>query len=74
MTDVIDRASEIEEALRSDAIVDQERHAGLRGKTFSDSATLCRVCDEPIPMARRKALPGVQTCIDCQEMLERGLK
>lgn len=74
MTDVFDRATETEEALRADALEEQARRSGLRGKTFSDSATLCRVCDEPIPMERRKAVPGVQTCIECQTMLEGGLK
>ena len=26
----------------------------------------CEDCDEPIPEARRKAVPGVRTCIVCQ--------
>ena len=30
-----------------------------------DSATHCAECDEPIPEARRKALPGVKLCVDC---------
>jgi len=25
-------------------------------------------------MERRKAVPGVQTCVECQTMLEEGLK
>jgi len=74
MTDVFDRASEIEQALRDDAIGEQAHRAGLRGKTFSDSALLCRVCDEKIPVGRRKALPGVQTCFGCQQRLETGQK
>jgi phage/conjugal plasmid C-4 type zinc finger TraR family protein len=31
------------------------------------SRDLCAECDEPIPEARRKALPGVKLCIDCQQ-------
>lgn len=31
-----------------------------------DSARTCIDCDEPIPEARRRALPGVQLCVDCQ--------
>ena len=27
----------------------------------------CEECDAPIPEARRKAVPGVRLCIDCQE-------
>lgn len=31
-----------------------------------DSAKDCVECGEPIPQRRRKALPGVRTCIICQ--------
>jgi len=31
------------------------------------SATLCEECDSAIPEARRKAVPGVQLCVSCQE-------
>jgi phage/conjugal plasmid C-4 type zinc finger TraR family protein len=31
-----------------------------------DSARFCEECGEPIPPARRKALPGVRTCVPCQ--------
>lgn len=27
----------------------------------------CEECDEPIPEARRKALPGVAMCVVCQQ-------
>lgn len=27
----------------------------------------CEECDEPIPEARRKALPGVAMCVGCQQ-------
>ena len=30
------------------------------------SLTHCAECDEPIPEARRKAVPGVRLCVDCQ--------
>ena len=30
------------------------------------SAEFCVECDEPIPQARRDAIPGVQLCVDCQ--------
>lgn len=37
------------------------------------SAAECEApgCAEPIPDARRQALPGVQLCIDCAARLER---
>ena len=31
-----------------------------------ESARTCTDCDEPISEARRRAVPGVQLCIDCQ--------
>lgn len=31
-----------------------------------DSAEFCVECDEPIPEARRQAIPGVQLCVECQ--------
>lgn len=74
MTDQFDRATEIEEALREDALQEQQRRAGLQGKTVADSAFCCAVCEEPIPNRRRVALPGVQTCIACQTDLEYGLR
>lgn len=30
-----------------------------------ESAKFCVECEEPIPQARREALPGVKLCIDC---------
>ncbi|RMC36566.1 DksA/TraR family C4-type zinc finger protein [Paracoccus alkanivorans] len=30
------------------------------------SAEFCAECDEPIPQARREAIPGVQLCVTCQ--------
>ena len=71
MSDVCDIASDVEAMQREDALQAQQRRAGLMGKTAGDSATHCRVCDERIPTARRRAVPGVQTCIGCQEDRER---
>ena len=33
--------------------------------------TRCEDCDEPIPKARRKALPGVRVCVACQELRDQ---
>lgn len=35
------------------------------------SAEFCDECGDPIPEARRKAMPGVRLCVACQEELER---
>lgn len=31
-----------------------------------ESLTHCAECEEPIPEERRRAVPGVRLCIDCQ--------
>ena len=36
-----------------------------------ESAAHCDVCEEPIPEARRKALPGVRTCVSCQSARDK---
>ena len=69
MTDVFDRAQEREEEMRQDALAEHERRA--HGQITRVSATHCQVCDEPIPEGRRNAVPGVQTCRDCQDDIER---
>ena len=40
----------------------------LKAKPGPSGASLshCAECDEPIPEARRNAIPGVKLCIDCQ--------
>ena len=35
-------------------------------------ATRCEQCEAIIPEARRKAMPGVRLCIDCQAELEKS--
>lgn len=38
-----------------------------RRALVGDSLTHCAECEDPIPEARRIALPGVKLCIDCQQ-------
>jgi RNA polymerase-binding transcription factor DksA len=39
-----------------------------------ESAKLCAECEEPIPQARREALPGVKLCIDCVQERDGAFK
>jgi phage/conjugal plasmid C-4 type zinc finger TraR family protein len=49
----------------NDTVVDGVLHA--RARLPSGEGTLsCVECGEDIPEARRRALPGARTCIDCQ--------
>ena len=68
MMDVSDRATQREEEFRDDALREARRLPALM-----DSARECRACAEPIPDARRQALPGVQTCVECQTEHEHAL-
>lgn len=36
-----------------------------------ESLTHCEECEEAIPEARRKAIPGVRLCVRCQSALEK---
>ena len=36
-----------------------------------ESLHFCEECGEPIPEARRKALPGVRLCVACQEEADK---
>ncbi|MDO5630384.1 MAG: DksA/TraR family C4-type zinc finger protein [Paracoccus sp. (in: a-proteobacteria)] len=40
----------------------------------TDSAEFCAECDEPIPQARRDAIPGVQLCVACQSGRDRAFR
>ena len=67
MTDVFDRAQDREAELREDALAE---HARSHPQPCGESALVCD-CGEPIPEGRRKAIPGVRTCIECQKDIER---
>jgi len=36
-----------------------------------ESLACCEHCDNPIPAARREAVPGVRLCVTCQESLDK---
>lgn len=64
--DQFDRASELEQIARDKAIAHQ------RSKTAGgQSLERCAECGEVIPPARRLAIKGVKTCIDCQHFNEK---
>jgi phage/conjugal plasmid C-4 type zinc finger TraR family protein len=56
-----------------DTVTDGVRRAQSR-LPHGESATSCEQCGEPIPEARRAALPGVRSCIRCQEEDDRAAR
>lgn len=51
------------EASINDELARLKARQGLVGESLHD----CAECEEPIPEARRIALPGVKLCIECQQ-------
>lgn len=53
-------------------IIDQTLEQNLsKRKTFEgESAQLCEECEDEIPLLRRQTLPGVKTCVYCQQLME----
>lgn len=46
--------------------------SAVRGRMpKGESAEFCDECGEPIPAARRRAVPGVRLCVTCQEQADR---
>lgn len=71
MTDVFDRAQELEQQQREAAIEKATRHDADK-----PSATHCQMtgCGEPIPDARQRLVPGVRFCAECQARVEQVQK
>lgn len=42
-----------------------------RALPTGESAEFCDECGQPIPQARRLAMPGVRYCVACQQALEQ---
>lgn len=69
MTDELDRVSDLEIAHRERAL-----NAHLTRVTEAPvSAGYCNDCGDEIAPARLAAMPDAVTCIDCQQLRERGV-
>lgn len=68
---MIERAEERVEEER-EALIADVRAAARRQGTYHDGVEiLVCSCGEPIPEARRRAVPGSRLCIDCATFAER---
>ncbi len=56
------------------SISDELTRMRLAQRGRGESLTHCAECGEMISEARRKALPGVKLCIDCQQERDRSYK
>jgi len=69
MADVIDQAQ-----IASDMWTRRQLDALTRHsmRDAPPSASHCLECGEAIPEERRRAVPGCQFCVDCQQHLDDG--
>ncbi|GGD40954.1 DksA/TraR family C4-type zinc finger protein [Sinisalibacter lacisalsi] len=67
------RDGAVSEQIEASISEELERLRARRGPT-GESALECVECGEPIPEARRTALPGVKLCIDCQQERDSAFK
>lgn len=64
MSDEIDRANDYA------ALMLESQIAAARINTIQVSAFTCECCGKAIPEARRRAVIGCDTCVDCQSVNE----
>ncbi|SMH54854.1 DksA/TraR family C4-type zinc finger protein [Maritimibacter sp. HL-12] len=67
------RDGAVSEQIEASIAEELERLRARRGPA-GESAHKCTDCGEPIPEARRTALPGVKLCIDCQQERDASFK
>lgn len=53
-----------------DASVDDAVKLARSRLPAGESLTHCEECEEPIPEARRVAIPGVRLCVECQAEMD----
>ena len=49
------------------SINDELARLKSKSRPVGESLRHCAECDEPIPEARRRAVPGVKLCIECMK-------
>lgn len=68
MADEADLAQEYSDLMINEGLM------SVRSQFCSISSMICEECGDAIPAQRRAAIPGVQTCVTCQEILEHRRK
>lgn len=63
-------ADSMDYAQEHQALVLEAQIAKARKSSSLPSAFVCEECDAPIPPDRRVAVPGVDTCVSCQQRRE----
>jgi phage/conjugal plasmid C-4 type zinc finger TraR family protein len=56
------------------SINDELSRLKAQRRPVGESLTHCAECEEPIPQARREALPGVKLCIECVQERDKSFQ
>ncbi|WP_447887246.1 TraR/DksA C4-type zinc finger protein [Serratia fonticola] len=59
-----------DEAQSEEQLMIERGLTAIRAQFTSQSAVDCQQCGDPIPERRRQLLPGVKTCVECQQRSE----
>jgi len=62
--------AQISSLMENEAVLRKAREAYAE-KASKPSLEECKACGEPIPEARRKAVPGVELCLECATLNEK---
>ncbi len=68
MADLADMAAEREAIHRAESLA-----RVMRPRPMGAGADCCDACGDPIPLARREAVPGVCFCVACQAERDEDL-
>lgn len=68
MSNIFDRAQELEQRQRDEALARHAEAARQHGPSLSH----CYTCGEEIPALRREKVPGCTRCVDCQTAAEKA--
>ena len=75
MSDIYDRATEAEERHRDEALRNQAARTAAPVTTNWEGAAakwgVGASCGQRIPDERRRAIPGVKFCVECQDRREQ---
>jgi len=56
-----------------DATIEDAVQRARSSMPRGESLARCEECDAKIPEARRKVIPGVRLCVECQSKIDREL-
>jgi phage/conjugal plasmid C-4 type zinc finger TraR family protein len=71
MSDIADRAGELEEQQRVHALRAQATNVVELPKHDRDGKRVCLACEERLSQKRLKAAPRAVRCVECQDLHEK---